>query len=111
MTIACARIVNIASIGGEISIPHLLPYSVSKFALVALSQGLHTELADRGISVTPVCSGLTRRGSPRNAQFKGQHRKEFAWFAISDAMPVASISSHRAARQIVEACRRGDAYL
>ena len=34
------RIVNIASIGGKISVPHLLPYSASKFALVGLSEGL-----------------------------------------------------------------------
>src|ERR687886_1310629 len=30
------RIVNIASIGGKIAVPHLLPYSASKFALVGL---------------------------------------------------------------------------
>jgi len=32
------RIVNIASIGGKISFPHLLPYNASKFALVGLSE-------------------------------------------------------------------------
>ncbi len=52
-----------------------------------------------------------RTGRARNAQFNGQHRHEFVWFAIGDALPVASINSRRAARQIVEACRRGDAYL
>ena len=31
------RIVNITSIGGKVSVPHLLPYSASKFALVGLS--------------------------------------------------------------------------
>ena len=39
-----ARILNISSIGGRISPPHLLPYSVGKFALAALSQGLRSEL-------------------------------------------------------------------
>src|SRR5437879_6974704 len=33
------RIVNISSIGGKISVPHLVPYSASKFALVGLSEG------------------------------------------------------------------------
>ncbi len=111
MTAPDARIVNIASIGGEVAVPHMLPYSVSKFALVALSQGMHTELADQGVTVTTVCPGLMRTGSPRNAQFKGQHRKEFAWFTIGDSMPAASINSHRAAKQIVAACRRGQPYL
>ncbi|HEV7380525.1 MAG TPA: SDR family oxidoreductase, partial [Dyadobacter sp.] len=31
-------IVNIGSIGGKIAVPHMLPYSVSKFALVGYSQ-------------------------------------------------------------------------
>ncbi|HEX5442169.1 MAG TPA: SDR family NAD(P)-dependent oxidoreductase [Pirellulales bacterium] len=103
------RIVNIASIGGKISVPHLLPYSASKFALVGLSEGLRAELAKDGVKVTTVCPGLMRTGSPRNADFKGKHRAEYAWFSISDALPGASMSAERAARQIIAACRRGDA--
>jgi NAD(P)-dependent dehydrogenase (short-subunit alcohol dehydrogenase family) len=104
----CGRIVNIASIGGKVSVPHMLPYSASKFALVGLSQGLRTELAKDGIVVTTVCPGLMRTGSPRNAHFKGQHRAEYAWFSISDSLPGISMSAERAARKIIAACCRGD---
>ncbi len=69
------RIVNISSIGGRIAIPHLVPYSASKFALVGLSDGLRTELAKEGIYVTTVCPGLMRTGSHVNAQFKGKRRR------------------------------------
>jgi short-subunit dehydrogenase len=103
------RIVNIASVGGKISVPHLLPYSASKFALVGLSEGLHAELARDGIYVTTVCPGLMRTGSPQNAQFKGQHRNEYAWFSISDSLPFLSMDARRAARQIVRACKQGRA--
>jgi len=103
------RIVNIASVGGKISVPHLLPYSASKFALVGLSEGLHAELAREGIYVTTVCPGLMRTGSPQNAQFKGQHRNEYAWFSISDSLPFLSMDARRAARQIVTACKQGRA--
>jgi len=103
------RIVNISSIGGKLSMPHLLPYNASKFALVGLSEGLRAELAKDGIVVTTVCPGLMRTGSPRNALFKGQHREEYAWFSISDALPLVSQSAERAARQIIAACKRGDA--
>jgi len=102
------RIVNIASVGGKISVPHLLPYSTSKFALVGFSAGLRTELAKDGIAVTTVCPGLMRTGSPRNATFKGQHQAEYTWFSISDALPFLSMNTQRAARQIVTACQRGD---
>src|SRR5215510_777525 len=49
------RIVNIASIGGKVSVPHLVPYSASKFALVGLSEGLRAELRASGILVTTGC--------------------------------------------------------
>lgn len=103
------RIVNISSIGGKVSAPHLLPYSASKFALTGFSQGLRAELAASGIIVTTICPGLMRTGSPYNALFKGQHRAEYAWFSISDSLPILSMSAEAAARQIVAACKRGDA--
>ncbi len=103
------RIVNIASIGGKISVPHLVPYAASKFALVGLSAGLRAELAKDGIAVTTVCPGLMRTGSPRNATFKGRHRAEYTWFSLSDALPLLSMSAERAARQILAAVRHGDA--
>lgn len=105
------RIVNISSIGGKVSVPHLVPYCASKFALTGLSRGMRTELLKHGIAVTTVCPGLMRTGSPRNAGFKGKHREEYAWFSISDALPLLSVSAERAAREILSACRRGRAEL
>ena len=102
------RIVNISSIGGKIAVPHLLPYTASKFALTGLSEGLRSELAGQGFAVTTVCPGLMRTGSTYNAMFKGQHRHEFAWFHLSNAIPGVSMSAVRAARRIVDACRHGD---
>jgi NAD(P)-dependent dehydrogenase (short-subunit alcohol dehydrogenase family) len=102
------RIVNIASIGGRIAVPHLVPYTASKFALAGLSDGVRAELTQYGIRVTTVSPGLMRTGSPPNAQVKGQHEAEYAWFAISDSAPGISISAERAARRIIEACRYGD---
>jgi NAD(P)-dependent dehydrogenase (short-subunit alcohol dehydrogenase family) len=102
------RIVNITSIGGRVAVPHLAPYCASKFALVGLSEGVRAELDQYGIRVTTVTPGLMRTGSPRNADMKGRHEAEYAWFAISDSLPALSASAERAARQIVEACRYGD---
>jgi NAD(P)-dependent dehydrogenase (short-subunit alcohol dehydrogenase family) len=102
------RIVNIASIGGRVAVPHLAPYSASKFALAGLSDGVRSELNQYGIRVTTVSPGLMRTGSPPNAQVKGQHEAEYAWFAIMDSTPGLSISAERAAHQIIDACRYGD---
>lgn len=103
------RIVNISSIGGKISVPHLLPYSVGKFALTGFSEGLRSEALKDNVYVTTVCPGLMRTGSPRNAFFKGNNKAEYAWFSISDSIPVLSMGARRAARQIVDACVRGNA--
>ncbi len=105
------RIVNISSIGGKIAAPHMIPYTASKFALTGLSEGLRAELTKDGIYVTTVCPGLIRTGSPRNAFFKGQADKEYAWFTASDVAPLFSINPDRLAAQIVDACRHGDAEL
>ena len=105
------RIVNISSIGGRIGVPHLAPYCASKFALTGVSTALRAELSRYGILVTTVCPGLMRTGSPINAWFKGRFREEFAWFAIADSLPLLSIDGRRAAAQIVDAMRHGDAEL
>lgn len=105
------RIVNISSVGGKLSVPHLSPYCASKFALAGLSEGLRAELARDGIQVTTVCPGLLRTGSPRNAHFKGQHRTEYALFILSDSLPLLTMSADRAARRIVGALRVGQAEL
>jgi NAD(P)-dependent dehydrogenase (short-subunit alcohol dehydrogenase family) len=105
------RIVNVSSIGGKVPVPHLLPYTASKFALVGLSEGLRQELKRYNVFVTTVAPGLMRTGSPRSAFFKGQHRKEHAWFALGDASPLLSMGAERAARKIIAAMRHGDAEL
>jgi short-subunit dehydrogenase len=76
---------------------------------VGLSDTLRAELRKDGVYVTTVNPGLMRTGSPRNAHFKGHHRAEYAWFAISDSLPGISMSAKRAARRIVTAAQYGDA--
>jgi NAD(P)-dependent dehydrogenase (short-subunit alcohol dehydrogenase family) len=102
------RIVNISSIGGRIAVPHLAPYSASKFALTGLSDAVRAELDPYGIRVTTVAPGLMRTGSPVNAHFKGQHDVEYSWFKIASSIPGLTIAAENAARKIVEACRYGD---
>jgi NAD(P)-dependent dehydrogenase (short-subunit alcohol dehydrogenase family) len=101
------RIVNISSIGGKVAVPHLAPYSASKFALTGLSDALRAELARDNIYVTTVTPGMMRTGSHVNARFRGKHDSEFAWFSASAGAPLLSMNADRAARKILAACRRG----
>lgn len=103
------RVLMIASVGGKVAIPHLAPYSVSKFATAGLGQALRSELAREGIGVTTVLPGLMRTGSPRQALVKGQAGKEYALLATLDNLPLVSLDAREAARRIVNALVRGDA--
>jgi short-subunit dehydrogenase len=103
------RIANITSIGGRVSVPHLLPYSCAKFAAVAFSEGLRSELTGSGVTVTTVVPGLMRTGSHENAIFKGRHAAEMTWFSLAASLPGISMDAERAARQIIRGIRRGDA--
>ena len=102
------RIVNVTSIGGKVSVPHLLPYGCAKFAAVGLSEGLRAELAGTGVRVTTIVPGLMRTGSYLQARFKGRQEAEYGWFALGATLPGVSMSAERAARAIVRATARGE---
>jgi len=54
------HIVSTASIAGLVSSPATIPYNVSKYGVVALSEGLRGDLAGRGIGVSVLCPGFIR---------------------------------------------------
>ncbi len=106
------RVVNIASVGGKVSVPHLLSYASAKFAVVGFSEGLHAELAQEGIDVITVAPGLMRTGSQVNAIVKGdKNKEEYTLFSLIDTLPGSSIDVQRAAKQVVRATKRGDTEL
>jgi NAD(P)-dependent dehydrogenase (short-subunit alcohol dehydrogenase family) len=54
------QFVSTASIAGLLSNPVTIPYNVSKYGVVALSEGLRPALAPRGIGVSVLCPGFIR---------------------------------------------------
>jgi NAD(P)-dependent dehydrogenase (short-subunit alcohol dehydrogenase family) len=102
-----AAIVNIASIGGKMAVPHMLPYTASKFALVGLSEGLHAELRKANILVTTVCPGLMRTGGEAHAKFIGDVEAEQRWFNLAATTPLVSTTAEHAACRIYSAVARG----
>ncbi|XP_035205438.1 D-beta-hydroxybutyrate dehydrogenase, mitochondrial-like [Stegodyphus dumicola] len=48
------RVINIASIAGRLVMPGFVPYSVSKHALIAFSDGLRLEVQKFGVSVVTI---------------------------------------------------------
>lgn len=102
------RICNVVSVGGKVSVPHMLPYTASKFALSGFSEGLRGELVKDNIYVTAVYPGTIRTGAHPHVEFKGHREAEYAWFGPSDTIPVLSASAHRCARALWDATLHGD---
>lgn len=102
------RIVNIASLGGEVGMPRMGAYCGAKAALEMYSRGLAAELAGEGIVVTTVVPGFMRTGAHINGRFMGDHEGEYAWFSLSSSLPAVSIPADAAARRIIRAMQRGE---
>ncbi len=54
------RIGTVASVGGIVAPPHLLPHATAKFGAVGFSDGLAAELAGSGVTATTIVPGLIR---------------------------------------------------
>lgn len=111
------HIVNTASMAGLHSFPGLGPYCVSKFAVVALSEGLSAELMGSGIGVSVLCPGWVRtkisdsgRNRPGGAatlpQGPGVAAAEGFAALVRSGMDPAQVAS-----AVLEAIRAEDLYI
>jgi len=91
---------NIASIGGLIGVPHLAPYATGKFGLVGLSQAYGAEVAPYGITVTLVCPGLLRTGSPDHATVKGRSVQKYRWCSLAASHPIERSATFMGAHEV-----------
>lgn len=105
------RIGIVTSVGGLVSVPHLLPYSTAKFGAVGFASGLGAELAGTGVTVTTIAPGLMRTGSHLQAQFVGNQAAEYAWFATSASLPLVAMNAERAAARIVDGVLAGRSWV
>jgi short-subunit dehydrogenase len=69
-------IVNIASSGGKVPIPYLVPYSTSKFAVAGLTQSLQSELSPKGITVCGIYPNLIKSDFMERAIFRGKDKED-----------------------------------
>lgn len=96
-------IVNVTSVGGRVSSPHLVAYNAAKAALLSFSEGLAAEERRQGIDVLTVIPGFVRTGSESRARVVGDEARERRWFELGGQIPLLSIDPDRAARRIVRA--------
>ena len=91
------RLVLMGSVAGHVSAANSTPYSMSKFAVRALADGLRAELAGSGVSVTLISPGFVQ-SEIRQLDNLGQPRNDVEPIPPWLVMPAAA-----AARQIARA--------
>lgn len=103
------RIVNVTSIGGKVAVPHMLPYTASKHALVGLSEGMNVELKKDNIQVTTVVPFLMQTGSGDNISIKGDESESIGGF-MKEASNSALFAQDAevSARKIIGAIEYGE---
>ncbi len=70
------HVVNIASVGGLITLPTYTAYATTKHAVVALSNSLRAEGVGLGVKVTVVCPGMMDTGLGAAAKILGAKRED-----------------------------------
>jgi NAD(P)-dependent dehydrogenase (short-subunit alcohol dehydrogenase family) len=102
------RIVNIASIGGKVPLPHQAAYVAGKFAVVGWSETLAAELAKDNIRVSTLTPPPLRDGASLYGNFLGRAEEEFRWFTVAANAPLLSTTAAAVARVVRDAAEHGD---
>ena len=88
------RIVTIGSIGGFVALGGSAAYSMSKFAVEALTDSLAAELAPQGVGVSIVEPGTYRSNISKNAVARGQGSDNIDPAQSGDPDQVAKVVEH-----------------
>ncbi len=91
-------VINLSSTAGFQPLPYNASYAAAKSHALLLSEGVHAEVADRGVTVTAVCPGPVPSGF--------QEASDASYFA--DKLPKFTfVSPERVARDALAAAERG----
>jgi NAD(P)-dependent dehydrogenase (short-subunit alcohol dehydrogenase family) len=113
------HIVNTASMAGMISPPGLEPYSATKFAVVAMSEGWFLQLAPLNIGVSVLCPGFVRTrihesGRVRQDKYGGQGEVDPGVAATRDAAAqqvLSGIDPDIVGERVLEAVKAGELHV
>jgi NAD(P)-dependent dehydrogenase (short-subunit alcohol dehydrogenase family) len=111
------HVVNVASLAGMASVPTMGPYCATKFAVVALSEGLAAELQGTPIGVSVLCPGWVRTrivesGRNRPERYGGRtESRPGPLTAIVEAAVRSGMEPAKVAAQVMAAIRDNELYV
>jgi NAD(P)-dependent dehydrogenase (short-subunit alcohol dehydrogenase family) len=108
------HIVNVASIAGMISGPGNEPYSATKYAVVAMSEGWRVQLAAKGIGVSVLCPAFVRTNisnSQRNRRPEERQVRDADTVAVLKKLVDEGMAPEMLAARVVEAIEDNELYV
>jgi NAD(P)-dependent dehydrogenase (short-subunit alcohol dehydrogenase family) len=112
------HIVNTASMAGMISPPGMEPYTATKFAVVAMSEGWHGQLAPLDIGVSVLCPGFVKTrihesGRARQDKYGGVGDVDALGNGPSEAaqMVLNGIDAEIIGKRVLEAVKDNELYI
>jgi NAD(P)-dependent dehydrogenase (short-subunit alcohol dehydrogenase family) len=112
------HIVNTASMAGMISPAGMEPYTATKFAVVAMSEGWAQQLAGLNIGMSVLCPGFVRTrihesGRARQEKYGGKGDVDALGQGGSEAaqMVLSGIDPNVVGARVVEAIKNGELYI
>lgn len=110
--------VNTASMAGMVSPPNMEPYSATKFAVVAMSEGWAQQLAPMGIGMSVLCPGFVKTRIHESARARQSRYGERApdtrtEEARSEAakMVLSGMDPDIVGERVLEAIKAGELYI
>lgn len=102
------HIVNVASLGGLVTMPTLSGYSTTKFGLVGLTETLQHELEPHNIAVTLVCPGNIRTPIIDHTVVRGYDKEKLARMSYGI---IPRLAADKAASRIIAGIKKGKAMM
>jgi NAD(P)-dependent dehydrogenase (short-subunit alcohol dehydrogenase family) len=101
------HVINLASAAAFLPIEALCAYTLTKYAVLGLSEALESELRPHRIGVTAACPGAIDTAIVRTARLRGRYDHERAREFAVRSFARSGLAPERAARSILRAVQRG----
>ncbi|HZZ36421.1 MAG TPA: SDR family NAD(P)-dependent oxidoreductase, partial [Caulobacteraceae bacterium] len=107
--------VNTASMAGMLSPPMMEPYSATKFAVVAMSEGWAVQLAPKGIGVSILCPGFVKTNIIESRRNRSAAYGPDTSLPLNPDAPVSGVLTgippEAVGKRVVEGIKDGDLYI
>ncbi len=93
-------VLNVSSIAGDLPGPKSAIYNATKSFVTSFSQSIHSEMSERGVTVSCLCPGLTRTEFQDRAGYDASDIPALLW-QESDAVAQAGLDAAASGKAVV----------